>query len=280
MAAPAAQKAEVAYDPAVALDFFKSAGKPEAFAEGARIFSESERAIPLLRKSKMYLLLKGEVELRAKKKAIGTVKAGEIFGEIAVMAHAPRTAGAVAKSDCRVIALEPEEFAAALAQKPGFALMLMSMLIRRLRETIAQLSVSGALSHDEDFEDAIVFDRKQLQELVAGLADDPPVFYRQGAHIIQKGQTGIRMYAVIVGEVAVSIDGRIVEMLGPGGVFGEAALVTESARLASATAQTDCELLAIGRPAFLQLVKVSPQFAATLLSALAARLRFLTSHLS
>jgi len=280
MAAPASQKAEVAYDPAVALDFFKTAGKPESFAEGAKIFSESERAIPLLRKSKMYLLLKGEVELRAKKKAIGTVKAGEIFGEIAVMAHAPRTAGAVAKSDCRVIALEPEEFAAALAQKPGFALMLMSMLIRRLRETIAQLSVSGALSHDEDFEDAIVFDRKQLQELTAGLADDPPVFYRQGAHIIQKGQTGIRMYAVIVGEVAVSIDGRIVEMLGPGGVFGEAALVTESARLASATVQTDCELLAIGRPAFLQLVKVSPQFASTLLSALAARLRFLTTHLN
>jgi len=71
MATKAPQKAEVAYDPAVALDFFKSAGKPETFAEGAKIFSESERAIPLLRKSKMYLLLKGEVELRAKKKAIG-----------------------------------------------------------------------------------------------------------------------------------------------------------------------------------------------------------------
>lgn len=278
--ATTAQKAEVAYDPAVALDFFKSAGKPETFAEGARIFGESERAIPLLRKSKMYLLLKGEVELRAKKKAIGTIKVGEIFGEIAVIAHAPRSAGAVAKTDCRVIALDPEEFEAALAHKPGFALMLMSMLIRRLRETIAQLSVSGALSHDEDFEDAIVFDRKQLTELVAGLADDPPIFFRQGSQIIAKGQTGIRMYAVIEGEVAVSIDGRIVEMLGPGGVFGEAALVSESARLASATAQTDCELLAIGRPAFLQLVKVSPQFAATLLSALAARLRFLTTHLN
>ena len=33
-------------------------------------------------------------------------------------------------------------------------------------------------------------------------------------------------------------------------------------------------------PAFLQLVKVSPQFASTLLSALAARLRFLTTHLN
>jgi CRP-like cAMP-binding protein len=63
-------------------------------------------------------------------------------------------------------------------------------------------------------------------------------------------------------------------------VFGEAALVSESVRLASATAQTDCELLAIGRPAFLQLVKISPDFASTLLSALAARLRFLTTHLN
>jgi len=280
MTAKAPQKAEVAYDPAVALDFFKAAGKAESFAAGDRIFAESERAIPLLRKSKMYLLLKGEVELRAKKKAIGMVKPGEIFGEIAVIAHAPRSAGATAKGDCRVIALEPDEFEAALASKPGFALMLMSMLIRRLRETIAQLSVSGAISHIEDFDEAIVFDRKQLQELVTGLADDPPIFFQQGAQIIAKGQTGIRMYAVIEGEVAVSIDGRIVEILGPGGVFGEAALVSESARLASATAQSDCELLAIGRPAFLQLVKVSPQFASTLLSSLAARLRFLTSHLN
>ena len=278
--ATAPQKVEIAYDPAVALDFFKSAGKPESFAEGAKIFSESEKAIPLLRKSKMYLLLKGEVELRAKKKTIGTVKAGEVFGEIAVMNHAPRSAGAVAKTECRVIALDPEEFETALAHKPGFALMLMSMLIRRLRETIAQLSVSGALSHDEDFGEAIVFDKKQLQDLVTGLADDPPLFFRQGAQIIAKGQTGIRMYAVLEGQVAVSIDGRMVEMLGPGGVFGEAALVTESVRLASATAQTDCELLAIGRPAFLQLVKISPEFASTLLSALAARLRFLTTHLN
>src|SRR5262245_20747017 len=152
MATPAPRKVEVAYDPAVALDFFKSAGKPETFGDGAKIFAESEKAIPLLRKSKMYLLLKGEVELRAKKKAIGTVKAGEIFGEIAVMANAQRTAGAVAKGECRVIALEPEQFETALGHMPDFALMLMSMLIRKLRETIAQLSVSGALAHVKDFE--------------------------------------------------------------------------------------------------------------------------------
>jgi CRP/FNR family transcriptional regulator, cyclic AMP receptor protein len=276
----AQQRPEIAYDPAVALEFFKSVGKAESIAEGAKIFGEQERAIPLLRKSKMYLLLKGEVELRAGKRPIGTVKAGEIFGELAVIAHAPRSAAAVARTDCRVIALDDEAFEAALAKKPAFALMLMSMMIRRLRETIAQLSVSGAIAGDEDFEEAIVFDRKQLADLVSGLADDPPVFYAQGASIIARGQTGIRMYAVLEGRVAVSIDGRIVEKLGPGGVFGEAALVSEAVRLASAVAETDCELFAIGRPAFLELVKVSPQFAATLLSSLAERLRFLTARLN
>ncbi len=272
-------RAEIAYDPAVALDFFKSAGKPESIEEGAKIFGEKERDIPLLRRSKMYLLLKGEVELRTGKKAIGTVKAGEIFGELAVITHAPRSAAAVAKSACRVIALDDKAFEAALAQKPGFALMLMSMMIRRLRETITQLSITGALAGDDDFEEAVVFDRKQLEQIVAGLADDPPVFYPAGAAILAKGQTGLRMYAVIEGRVDVSIDGRIVEKLGPGGVFGEAALVGDSVRLASATAETDCELLGIGRPAFLELVKVSPKFASTLLSALAERLRFLTAHL-
>jgi len=56
MATKASQKIEVAYDPAVALDFFKSAGKPETFAAGAKIFAESERAIPLLRPMTRILL--------------------------------------------------------------------------------------------------------------------------------------------------------------------------------------------------------------------------------
>lgn len=273
-------RTEIAYDPAVALDFFKSAGKPETIAEGTKIFAEKERALPLMKKNKMYLVLKGEVELRAGKKVITTVKIGEIFGEIAVIAHAPRTAAAVAKTECRVIGLEEEVFAAALAQKPDFALMMMSVLIRRLRETIAQASVSGALSQDGDIDEAVVFDKKQLARLVASLADDPPVYFQQGAPIIAKGQTGMRMYAVIKGEVAVSIDARIVEILGPGGVFGEAALIGDSVRLASATANSDCELLAIARPAFLDLVKTNPQFAYTLLAAVAQRLRFLTSRLN
>ena len=98
---------------------------------------------------------------------------------------------------------------------------------------------------------------------------------------MQEGQTGLRMYAVMEGQVAVSIlGGGVVERLGPGGVFGELALLEQTPRLASAIAESDCSLLPVNRTAFQLLVKTSPDFAASLLGALAKRLRLLTSRLT
>ena len=268
------------YDPAVALEFFKSAGKPAAIAEGEKIFAENERAIPLVRKNKMYLLLKGEVGLVSGGKSIGRVRPGEIFGEMALISDAPRSASAVARTACKVIALDDNEFQAALRKKPEFAVMMMSVMIHRLRDTIAQLKSQNALSEDAELKQAVAFDPEVLGKLVEGLADDPPVFFQQGAPIVVEGQKGIRMYAVVEGRVAISIGGRVVERLGPGGVFGEAALIdTAATRIADATAEADCSLQAISRKAFIALVKVSPEFGQTMLSSLASRLRFLTSRL-
>jgi CRP-like cAMP-binding protein len=63
-------------------------------------------------------------------------------------------------------------------------------------------------------------------------------------------------------------------------VFGEAAIIGQSPRLASALAETDCELLPIARGAFLSLVRLSPEFADTMLTSLAERLRFLTARMN
>src|SRR2546426_6119007 len=70
-----------AYDPAVALEFFRSAGKQEEGPAGARIFSENEEASRLfLQSNKMYYLLEGEVTLVAKGKPGRTVAPGQGFG--------------------------------------------------------------------------------------------------------------------------------------------------------------------------------------------------------
>src|SRR5262245_40174740 len=265
------------YKPAVALEFFKHVGKPERIKAGETIFSEGKKG--LIFGDKMYLLISGEVELQVKKKVIGSVKVGEIFGELAAIDGAPRTASAVAKTPCKVIGLDEKQFYAALRKKPAFALMMMSVMIGRLRDTITRLLANGDISEKEASKVSATFKPKQLNELVHGLADDPPVFFLQGKQIMQAGQTALRMYAILEGKVTVTIGGRVVERLGPGGVFGEAALVDQSTRLASAVAESDCSLLAISRPAFMQLVKLSPEFADHILASLAERMRFLTARL-
>jgi CRP/FNR family transcriptional regulator, cyclic AMP receptor protein len=267
-----------AYDPAVALEFFKAAGKPAAVKEGEKIFEQDEKEIPLLRRSKMYLLLKGDVALMANGKALGRVRPGEIFGEMAVITHAPRSASALAKADSSVIALDDKAFQAGLAKKPQFALMMMSVMIHRLRETIGQLREKNLLSEDAQLAESAAFDPTGLVQLVQGLGDDTPIYYREGASIVAEGQKGLRMYAVVEGRVKVSIGGKLVERLGPGGVFGEAALIhASSTRIADAVAETDCSLVPIDRKAFLSLVKLSPDFAQALLTSLAGRLRSLTT---
>jgi CRP-like cAMP-binding protein len=268
------------YDPAVALAFFKSAGKPEKHLPGAIIFRENDKARSLLlQRDKMYYVVEGEVSLVAKKKFIGSVNKGEVFGELASITHAPRSAGAVANTACRVIALDDREFQAALMKRPVFALMLMSVMVARLRQAVAALRAEGRLSESGEWKEAVVFDKRQLADLVQGLANDPPIHFDRGAVIIKEGATGVRMYTVLEGRVAVTIEGSMVERIGPGGVFGEAALLDQAARLASVQAQTDCTVQPIGRTALLELVKVSPAFAAKMLRGLADRLRLLTGRL-
>ena len=268
------------YSPAVALEFFKAAGTPEKVPQGSTFFAENQRARPFFfMRDKMYLLLDGEVELVARRKSIGRVKKGQIFGEMASITHAPRSASALAKTACRVIALDDRQFRSGLQKKPAFALMLMSIMIGRLRETIARLAEQTTLRGAAVLKQAAVFDPRRLAELAEGLSRDEPVFYDRGKTIVQEGQTGLRMYAVLEGKVAVSIGGGVVERLGPGGVFGELALIEQSPRLASVVAETDCSLLPINRTAFLLLVKTSPEFAESLLGSLAERLRLLTSKL-
>lgn len=272
--------AETIYRPAAALEFFKAAGKAERAPAGTIFFAENEKARPyLFMRDKMYLLVDGEVDLVARGKVIGTVGKGQIFGEMASIAHLPRSATARAKTACKVIALDEEQFRNGLQKKPAFALMLMSIMIGRLRDTIARLAEQTTLRGDAAVKESVVFDARRLAELAEGLSADVPVYFDRGKTIIEEGQPGLRMYAVMAGRVAVSIGGSLIERLGPGGVFGELALIGQTPRMASVVAETDCQLLPVSRTAFLLVVKTNAEFAASLLGALAARLRKLTAQL-
>jgi CRP-like cAMP-binding protein len=245
---------------------------------GTNIFVEDEKSglFSFGKSRKMYLLLEGEVNLIAANKLIGVVKAGEIFGEMAAISESPRAATAVAKVPCRLISMDDKGFHAALKAKPDFALTLLGMMINRLRGMLARMQ--GAASLSEAKKESRVFDKGLLAALAKGLGPTNVAKVEKGKTIMTEGQAGAMMYVVLEGRVAVSIQGRVVERVGVGGVFGEMALVDQSPRAATALAETDGVLLTLNRGVFLQLVKTQPEFGVALLAAAAERVRFMASR--
>jgi len=273
-AAPAAPPVNLA----AALDFFRTAGVAENVDTGTNIFVEDEKSslFSFGKSRKMYLLLEGEVNLIAANKLIGVVKAGEIFGEMAAISESPRAATAVAKVPCRLISMDDKGFHAALKAKPDFALTLLGMMINRLRGMLARMQSAASLS--EAKKESRVFDKGLLAALAKGLGPTNAARYERGKTIMTEGQAGAMMYVVLEGRVAVSIQGRVVERVGVGGVFGEMALVDQSPRAATALAETDTVLLTLNRAVFLQLVKTQPEFGVALLAAAAERVRFMAAR--
>lgn len=281
--APAAPAKSRFYDSAVAMKLFKAFGKPERLAAGQDFFIENEKAAKLgLFKSasanKMFFIESGEVTLTANGRMLDTIRTGEIFGEMAVVSGTPRSATATAKVDCSALSLDVQQFQTAIQQIPEFALMLMSVMFDRLRLVAARLATRKAKT-DDRVRDGQVFDARMLEELLNQL--DHPTRMRAATEkiIMREGEAGITMYVVLSGRVGIIIRGNLVESVGPGGTFGEMALVDQSPRTAAAFAQTDCELLAINRATLMQLVKEHPVFAVALLKAVADRLRYMNSML-
>jgi CRP-like cAMP-binding protein len=94
-----------------------------------------------------------------------------------------------------------------------------------------------------------------------------------GEPVFFEHQTGDEMYAVISGCIDVLTYGKVLERVGPGGLFGEMALIDEGPRSAAALAAEKSEVAVIPRALFLTLVQEEPAFALHVMRVLAARLR-------
>jgi CRP-like cAMP-binding protein len=102
---------------------------------------------------------------------------------------------------------------------------------------------------------------------------------KRGATLFSKGDPGNSLYAVISGTVKMSIsspDGRnaILNIIGPGEIFGEIALLDGRARSADAIANSNCELFVIDRREFIPFVKEQPALAMKFIELLCERLRW------
>jgi CRP/FNR family cyclic AMP-dependent transcriptional regulator len=268
------------YNPQLALAFFRSAGTIEQKPGGKPIFAQDEKYGGLFGKAaRMYLLLEGDVGLVIAGKFLGGIKPGQIFGELAVIAGLPRSATALAKTDCKVISMDEKQFYTALQKQPDFALMLMSIMVDRLRQSISKLGSVGA-GETGPADRSAALDKKMLAELPKELGGQHAVEYAQGKVIMSAGASGALMYVVTKGRVAITVGDKVVERVSAGGIFGEMALVDRATRTATATAEIDSELLAVGRNDFLDLVKSKPMFGASMLKSIAERMQHLAQQVA
>lgn len=97
---------------------------------------------------------------------------------------------------------------------------------------------------------------------------------KAGEPLFEAGSPGTCLFVLRSGQLGVLVDGVTVELVEPGGMVGEMALVDDAAaRSATVVAVTDCEVVPIDRRRFLYLVQETPFFALDVMRVMATRLR-------
>jgi CRP/FNR family transcriptional regulator, cyclic AMP receptor protein len=111
---------------------FRNEPDVRTFSAGLFIFAEGQPDDDL-----MYAVLDGEVDIVRQQRVLETILPCGVFGEMALLDNQPRSASAIAKTDCRVAAITEKRFTQVVSQNPHFALEMMRLLTERVRRNMA-----------------------------------------------------------------------------------------------------------------------------------------------
>jgi CRP-like cAMP-binding protein len=100
---------------------------PRSFSAGEAIFNQGEYG------ESMFIVQDGSVALKNGDRLIDTVSAPGLFGEMALIQHAPRALTAVADTDVDVVEIPARHFWVLVHDTPYFAQLVMSVMATRLR---------------------------------------------------------------------------------------------------------------------------------------------------
>lgn len=122
------------------------AGVPEALLSGIAASLEERRVLAgdiIVAEGSveqaMYVVARGRVEVRHGAAVVAVLEAGEVFGELALLDPAPRSADVAAAEDSLLLRLDGAAFQDLLADHGDMAAAIIRELVQRLRATSARL---------------------------------------------------------------------------------------------------------------------------------------------
>ena len=197
---------------------------------------------------------------------VGTVGAGQVIGEVTVVAGALRTATLRASGPVEVLEIERSEFEAWLNGNPEMADSVSDQARERVDRTNVATMVAELMGSSDQALVQQVVDRVEWRRLEAG-----EVLFREG-------DFADAAYFVVGGRLmvlAASSDGsdELIAELGRGEVVGELGLLDRAPRSATVRAVRDTTLAAFSTTMFEELVATSPQMMLNVTRGILTRLR-------
>ncbi|HEX7000818.1 MAG TPA: cyclic nucleotide-binding domain-containing protein, partial [Trueperaceae bacterium] len=116
------------------LEIFKDSPNARNYSAGEVIFSAGDAA------HEMYVLIEGTVDIVLDGKSIEELRPGNVFGEMAIVDEAPRSADAVARTEVKVEPIDQDWFKHLIRRSPTFGLHVMSVMAQRLRRYMRPLN--------------------------------------------------------------------------------------------------------------------------------------------
>jgi CRP/FNR family cyclic AMP-dependent transcriptional regulator len=99
-----------------------------SYAKGEQIVGEGEQAVAF------YVIVKGKVEITKGGEVLNTLRAGDGFGEMALLDGFPRVASVKAAEDTECLVMTRWDFGAELRLNPTIALAMLPVMSKRIRE--------------------------------------------------------------------------------------------------------------------------------------------------
>lgn len=116
------------------VEMFQETDQTKEYPKDTFIFQEGEAS------NLMYVILEGEVDILLGDKVVASFTRGDIFGEMALIDTGPRSAGAIAKTDCKLVYIDRDNFLYLIQHTPLFGLYVMETLTSRIRELDKHIS--------------------------------------------------------------------------------------------------------------------------------------------